>query len=218
MNIKKFFTENDLAEIENAVKDAELKTSGEIVPFVAEYSDVYAETVWQFGFMVFVFNTLFFTLLTPHFSILNNPKIMACFTIGISMLFVIILMLCRPLRMLFTFYDRKKMRVKETAQQKFLSEEVFATQDRTGILIYLSLAERRVEIIGDSGINAKVEKEKWQAIADVIVNGMKKKQYKQCLIDAIGMCGDLLQQNNVQRRDDDTNELSDSVRFDKSSS
>ena len=86
------------------------------------------------------------------------------------------------------------------------------------VLIYLSLAERRVEIIGDSGINAKVEKEKWQAIADVIVNGMKKKQYKQCLIDAIGMCGDLLQQANVQRRDDDTNELSDSLRFDKSSS
>ena len=35
MNIKKFFTENDLAEIETAVKEAELKTSGEIVPFVA---------------------------------------------------------------------------------------------------------------------------------------------------------------------------------------
>ena len=119
MNIKKFFTENDLAEIKNAVKEAELKTSGEIVPFVAEYSDVYAETVWQFGFMVFVFNTLFFTLLTPHFSILNNPKIMACFTIGISMLFVIILILCRPLRMLLTFYDRKKCVSKKLLSRNF---------------------------------------------------------------------------------------------------
>ena len=218
MSIKKKFSEKDLVDIEQAVKDAESKTSGEIVPFVAECSDVYAETVWQFGFIVFVFNTLFFTLLTPYFSILSNPKIMACFTIGISMLFVVILIFCRPLRMLLTFYDRKKMRVKDAAEQRFLSEEVFATRERTGILIYLSLAERRVEIIGDSGINAKVEKEKWQAIADVIVNGMKKKQYKQCLIDAIGMCGDLLQQANVQRRDDDTNELSDSLRFDKSSS
>ena len=214
MSIKKKFSEQDLTEIENAVKEAELKTSGEIVPFIADQSDCYEETVWQFGFAAFVFNMLIFIILKPHFSILHNIQTLMVMALAVSVLFIMFLKICRPLRLLLTFYDKKKMRVSDAAKQRFLSEEVFDTRERTGILIYVSMAERRVEIIGDSGINAKVEKEKWQAIADVIVESMKKKQYKDGMVKAIKMCGDLLQQNNVQRRADDTNELSDSVRFD----
>lgn len=52
------------------------------------------------------------------------------------------------------------------ANQLFSQLRVWDTQDNSGVLLYLQLAERRVEIIADRGIAARVDHVEWQAICD----------------------------------------------------
>jgi len=52
------------------------------------------------------------------------------------------------------------------ASEQFLAQNLHTTTGRTGVLIFVSTAEQRVEIIADSGIDAKVPKGTWQNIVD----------------------------------------------------
>ena len=53
--------------------------------------------------------------------------------------------------------DEMDHQVRRRALQAFVEHEVFATRERTGVLLILSLFERRVVVLGDAGINAKVQ-------------------------------------------------------------
>ena len=53
---------------------------------------------------------------------------------------------------------------RERAQQLFSLLRVWDTRDNSGVLLYLQLAERRVEIVADRGIAARVAPEQWQAL------------------------------------------------------
>ena len=94
-----------------------------------------------------------------------------------------------------------------------MDEEVFDTRERTGILIFVSLFERRVEVVGDSGINARVDPDDWVHVVEDILVGVRKGQMAEGFVKAINRCGALLEEKGVEIREDDSNELSDSVRF-----
>ena len=52
------------------------------------------------------------------------------------------------------------------AREVFAQLGVWDTQDNSGVLLYLQLAERRVEIVADRGIAARVAPAQWQAVCD----------------------------------------------------
>ena len=56
--------------------------------------------------------------------------------------------------------------VHRRAAEEFLAQNLYTTAGRTGVLLFVSLAEQRVEIIADSGIDARVAKGTWQKIVD----------------------------------------------------
>ena len=56
------------------------------------------------------------------------------------------------------------LEVRERARQLFSLLRVWDTQDNSGVLLYLQLAERRVELVADRGIAARVAPELWQAL------------------------------------------------------
>ncbi len=104
-------------------------------------------------------------------------------------------------------------RVAQRAAVAFLEEEVFATRERTGILIFVAIFERRVVVLGDAGINARVAQHEWDAIVAEIVAGIKKGTPGAAMVNAIRACGALLARPGIERRADDTDELSDHVRL-----
>jgi putative membrane protein len=107
----------------------------------------------------------------------------------------------------------EQQRVDERAALAFLEEELFKTRDRTGIMIFLSLFERRVRIMGDEGINKLVQKEEWDEIVGIIVQAMKNGSPAEGMLEAIWKCGHLLEKHGVQIRPDDTDELDNQIRF-----
>jgi putative membrane protein len=104
-------------------------------------------------------------------------------------------------------------RVEQRAAEAFIREEIFRTRDRTGVLIFLSLQERKVLVVGDTGINAKVTKEDWHDVVRRVVEGIRHGNPAEGLIDSIRQCGVLLERRGVPRRPDDRDELADSLRI-----
>lgn len=99
------------------------------------------------------------------------------------------------------------------AKAAFLEEEVFATRDRTGILVFLALFEHRAVILADEAIHRAVPQGEWQGVVDDLIVGIKAKRAAAALVEAITRCGELLQEYRVERRPDDEDELPDAPRI-----
>jgi putative membrane protein len=96
--------------------------------------------------------------------------------------------------------------VDEAARLAFLEHELFATRDRTGILVFVAAFERRVRILADSGIAAKVPQEVWDALAADLAAGIRAGKRAAALCAALERCGALVAEA-FPRQADDTDEL-----------
>jgi putative membrane protein len=209
------FPQPDRDRISSAIHDAERATSGEIVPFVVEQSDYYAEAIWRaaaIGGAVALVALAVAQLLADFWMPLGVVGV-ALAGIGLAALAGIVVALVPSLRCLLVGDRQITHRVMQRAVEAFVAEEVFLTRDRTGILIFLSLLERKVVVLGDSGINAKVKPEDWDEIVRIITHGIRSGRPADGLVEAIARCGRLLVEHGFAVRADDTNELPDALRF-----
>jgi len=209
------FSQADLDQIAEAVRAAESKTSGEIVPYFVYQSDDYAIARWRGGaslsgiammvcLVVLMMSKTWIGIGLLEFSAI----VLAAFLLG-----MVCVRVSAALKRLMLGHVLLEHRVSLRASAAFLSEEVFKTRERTGILLFVSFFERRVVILGDSGINAKVAQADWDAIVHSLVGKVKSGKTVDGLVDAIHQCGELLQKHGVQRQHDDTDELSDGLRI-----
>jgi putative membrane protein len=213
--VSHMFTEQDLTRIKQAVQGAELKTSGEIVPYVVEMSDDYERAVWRgasvagaVAVLVFLALYSFAGVWLPFALPIVLGIILAAFGFGMLLTHFV-----PVLKRVLAGKALMLKRVSQRAAQAFVSEEVFDTRERTGILLFVSLFERQVIVIGDSGINARVKQNDWNDVVQLIVAGIKKDSLTAGLVEAIGRCGELLERSGVERRPDDTDELRDELRM-----
>lgn len=210
------FTEADKAVIEKAVSEAEKLTSGEIVPYFVEKSDEYEDAIWR---SVYSLSILAFIIhiMVSYSGYLRGLS--SALEAGVSvMIFALVgyfsAQFIPVVRRYFAGRNLLRRRVRQRALEAFISEEVFQTRDRTGILIFISSFERMVEVIGDTGINEKVEEKEWVEVVHKIVTGMKNNQPVEGIADAIQFCGKLLERAGVEIRQDDQDELSNQMRID----
>lgn len=211
----KYFSEPDLKEIKLAVKDSELKTSAEIVPYFSEASHNYEEVKWLVGFLFGTISGMLVLLLdlleTESWNIGLREGIAF---ILLGFIFGFLLSTFFPsLRVFFASRDSKLRMVQNKAKIAFLEEEVFKTQERIGVLIYFSLAERITIVLPDSGISKIVPQSEWETVVSLITSSMKGKQKKEGIIKAIWYCGDLLEKYGIRVKKVNRNEISDDLRF-----
>ncbi|MEW6337384.1 MAG: TPM domain-containing protein [Acidobacteriota bacterium] len=214
MDVQSFFSPDEVKEIERVVRDAEGGTSGEIVPYVVGRSDPYHEAFWRGACL----GALALALIAAAVHELGRfwgygllwlavPPLVGA---GLGWLAVAAWPWLR--RALLNDGQMDQM-VRMRAQGAFLEQEVFDTRERTGILIFLSLFEHRVVVLADSGINAKVRQDEWDSIVAGIAAGIRAGRPGAALAEGIRRCGALLAERRVERRADDTDELSDALRL-----
>jgi putative membrane protein len=207
----------DLDRIQEAVGRAEEQTAGEIVPVVVPRSDDYEDVVWR-GAGAAILLTLLAVLLTLRFydgwglGWLFAPWGVALSVLAAGTVGALLARYVYPLQRLLAGGERLDETVHRRALQAFLEEEVFDTRDRTGILLFVSLREHRIEVLGDSGINQQVEPDDWAEVVARIQRGIQNDNLTEGLVEAIEMCGRLLEKKGVDIRSDDENELTDTVR------
>ncbi len=180
-------TQSDQDKISKTVFEAELLTTGEIVPMVVTQSDDYPGARWRlaivtamfFGFLAYYFLGDF----DPAWILwVQIPGLYIGYWLGT---FSAVL---RP------FLESSKVdeEVHQRALQAFISHDLHATKDRTGILIMASLFERRVEILADTGINAKVSRDTWQGIVADMIGRIKSDDLTEGFCIAVRECGEVL--------------------------
>lgn len=215
MNPSHFFSEADLEAIRRATAEAEERTSGEIVPVVVGTCDDYDEAAWKaaaFGALAAALAAGIVHSVGGFWMGLGALWITAPTAAGAAVGFILA-RLWPSLRRAMVSPQTLDLRVGRRARQAFLDEEVFATRERTGILIFLALFEKRVVVIGDEAINRAVEPHEWQNIVDHLVKGIHSGQPGPALVEAIYECGLLLGKHGVEIRPDDVDELDDGLRM-----
>ncbi len=206
------FPKSELNSIINAVKKAELKTSGEIVPMIVESSSSYKQIELKL-FLLLSNITLviaFFIAIAIKFStrlqfIPFNSTTISIFTLSIfaiNIIFLATIRFCPIIKALFISKELKKRTVFNKAQQEFIFQGIKETRDQTGVLIYISIYEKEVVILADEGINNKVHESFWQERINEIIHGIQTKQAPMALSNAITEIGNELTKNFPKKADD----------------
>lgn len=206
--MKSFLSEEGKKEIVEAVKKAELSTSGEIVPFIASSSSNYSQSLYLISLVAAVAATVPLTILVMHIpgvgrfysSLFTSPfssRIEGLWfycLLFFPVLFItgtVVKSIPALLRMFIPASEMSE-EVEETAFFEFYRNGLHRTREKNGILIYISIFERAVRIIADRGINDKTGTEPWTRIADGLSKGIRDKNQVKAICNAVMLCGDLL--------------------------
>ncbi len=106
-----------------------------------------------------------------------------------------------------------KGNVLDRASWIFRKIGMHTTDDRNGVLFYLAIRNKEFAIIGDAGINSKVQKTFWDNIKGVLQKHFKSEKFTEGLIEGILMAGRQLKEHFPHSKDD-INELPDEISFD----
>jgi len=202
---KTLLNADERKRIEEAVFAAEAKTSGEIVPMVVAASDDYPGARWRLA-TAFAFTAqLIALLLWPE---LDAWWVAAVFAPG---LLVGHALAARPILLRLALSQAKvDEEVQQRAFEAFLQNNLHATRDRTGVLVFVSALERRIQIISDIGIDKATPAGFWQQAVDQLAVRVKAGDLAAGLIETVETCGELLAEN-FPHQSDDENELPNEV-------
>jgi uncharacterized membrane protein len=98
----------------------------------------------------------------------------------------------------------------ERAIEVFSQLNMYQTEQRNGVLIYVALKDKKVAIWGDEGINQKLPKQFWEKEIEIMISHFKNAQFGQGIAEAVKLIGMELRQHFPFQRND-KNELSDEI-------
>lgn len=180
-------TSEDHERVSRAVCKAERETDGEIVTVVSARSDKYHDVGLHYAVLAMLLVPLALGALPQSWmdwatGVLlgwnaepNRAQVMLFLFVKMTAVFLIVRFVLAwfPLRMALTPGATKSRRVHRRAVELFRAGCEMKTRGRTGILIYLSLAERRAEIVADQAIAGQVDATAWGEAMAVLVDEVK---------------------------------------------
>ena len=204
-----------------AVARAEALSDGEIVTIVADQSDAYDDVVLHWALLAALL-ALAVVAAAPGFFLLVLDALAGGWdTWSASALLSILLVVLaakflvwrtilgiRAIRLALTPAGTKAKRVRRRAILLFRLSAESRTRASTGVLLYLSLGERRAELVADAGINAKVTPETWGKAMAALIEAVRDRRPGDGMVAAIEQIGAVLTVH-FPRSPDDANELPD---------
>ena len=189
---KSALTQDEHNRIADAIRSAEARTSGEIICVLARSSDGY---FYPAAFAVTI--ALMLASLIAAVALERMWVILPMWQFAAAQLLALVtalLLLWRwpALRIRFVPRALRYRRAHRNAVEQFLARNIHVTENRTGVLIFLSLAERYAEVIADAGINAHVPQERWNAIVADLISHAARGDIVGGYEGAIAACGDML--------------------------
>jgi putative membrane protein len=177
---------DDRERIAKAIEDAERQTSGEIVAMITASSASYyfAPVLWAALIaLALPWPLIYWTWIQVQHIYLAQ---LAAFA------FLTFLFMWRPLRYALVPTHVKRQRAHRRAVEQFLTQNLHTTDDRTGVLIFVSVAEHYAEIVADASIHQKVSETEWQTIVDALTARIGEGKAADGFVMAIEAVGRLL--------------------------
>jgi putative membrane protein len=217
-------TDAEREKVAAAITAAEAKSNGEIVAVATPISDAYHDVALHWAliplFAVLAWAAWRPSALTWWYDFLfggwsPDPTLSQLFTLLMvlaALKFIVALLILKwmPLRLLLTPAATKHRRVRRRAIAIFKAAAEKRTAGRTGILIYLSMAERRAEIIGDAAITSATTPETWGEAMTALLVDVREGRVADGIVAAIEQVGTVLAEH-FPRSADDVNEIPDKL-------
>ncbi len=198
----------DQEAVRAAVARAEEVTGAEIVPVVVPASEGHEMATWKGAALGAIAGALAAALAgggVPRWGVAVDLLVL----VPAGLVLGGLASRWAPLRRLLVGKAGLETTVEGAAWEAFVRHEVFATRDRTGLLLYVSMLEHEVAILADSGIHPQVPQAEWDALARAIAGEMKRRTPGEALLAALDRVAQVLSARGPARRADDRNELPD---------
>lgn len=202
---EKFLSPQEQAQINSAVQAAEEKTSGEIVCMVHSSSYHYPMA-----------NVIGATTLALPLALVLTPLLggwlwmgtqnmwlfLSCYSILFGLAYPCIRQITW-LKRLFISQKDMSAEVEEAAITNFFQHGLYRTRDATGVLVFISVLEHKVQVLADHGIDAKMPPGAWDTIVADLTHGIKDGQAATAICHAVAAIGNMLAENFPVRPDDE---------------
>lgn len=185
----KILSEAEKRRVSDAIRRVEAKTRGEIVTVIARASGnyYYYPTLWA----------AVLAILSPVV-LLALPALAPAWTLGALgivelQLFVFTLLAItlrwRPIKRRLVPRDQQRIYCARRAREQFLAQGLHRTHDRAGVLLYVSLDERHVELLADAGIHGHVAEGAWDKVVRDFTARVKDDRVCEGFVEAINAVG-----------------------------
>jgi putative membrane protein len=209
--MKQTLSDDDRTRLDGLIADVEKRTNTQIVLAVIQRSDSYAELPWKAfalgasitGLLVFILNLLsygWYPRVAVHIAVAG--------ILGGGAVFALLTVFIPGFAKRFLSSVRADVEVRQYAESVFLSRELFATGNRTGILVLVSLFERKVIILPDKGLRDQLTNDVMQSIITAMTRSLMRNEIGRAFESGLEELSHTLE-TNVQGKGE--NELSDEI-------
>jgi putative membrane protein len=217
-------SDEDREKVSKAIAAAEANSNGEIVAVATPISDPYHDVAlhWAVAAMILVLAWAawcpsclqwWYDKLTGGWHAEPTVGELLTFLMILAVLkFTAVLLILKwmPLRLALTPAGTKHRRVRRRAVTIFRAAAERRTTGRTGILIYLSMAERRAEIVADEAILTVTDERTWGEAMAGLLEHVREGRPGDGIVAAIERVGVVLA-DHFPRSATDTNEIPDKL-------
>lgn len=162
-------TEEEQSLISRRVAGLEARTGAQTVAAVIGRSDSYPEAPWKafaLGAALAALYSAARSLIAYEWEAGQSALDQAVVILGSGAGLALFAVLLEPVARLFTDRRRRDLEVSQYAKALFFDRGLDRTRGRIGILLLVSLFERKVVILADDGFEARIDREDWQRLTD----------------------------------------------------
>lgn len=182
--MKHRLTEQEQHRLNKRVAEAEKRTGCQIVLFVVERSDAYPELPWK-AFALTASATGALAICVDLMPASWPSPTAALFVVAATLLAgagaALLSVVLPDFGRLFLYQHRRESETRQYAESMFLRQEVFSTQGRTGILLLVSIFERQVVVLPDTGLSKRLSSDRLSAIIDRMTAAFAQGQVSKAL-------------------------------------
>lgn len=190
-----FLSEADAQTIDARIRQLEARTGAQVVTAVLGKCDSYPELVWKAfalavvlcAFAVAIIDTLWPAWVSAYAALSNlAPVLLAGAVSGLAAVFV------PDYARLFLRATRRDAEVRQRAHVLFLDHGLTATTGRNGVLLLVSLFERKVEIVSDLAYRGRVERADWDGVIAAMTPALARAKSAQAVLAGLDALEQLL--------------------------
>jgi len=183
--------DGDRSAVSAEIAKAEVRTSGELAVVVLDRSDRHPGADWL---SCVVFVAIGTALLSASVT-WDHPALLFAVQLALGALGYLAARAVPAFKRLFVSEARATEMAAEQALQEFYGAGLHRTVGATGVLIFVSLLERRVIVLGDEGIDARLDETHWRETSRVILDGVRRGALGEGLVEGVRRCGAVLEEH-----------------------
>jgi putative membrane protein len=162
-----FLSDAEANSIDAQIGRLESRTGVQVVTAVVGKSDTYAELPWKafaLGAALGGFAVVLADAARPQWVTAHTVLICATTILGAAAASALLAVFVPPFARLFLRPARRDLEVRQHAQSLFLMRELFRAHDRRGVLVFISLFERQIDILPDTGFHGLMAEADWTSV------------------------------------------------------